>query len=134
MEVSPDGSLRGLEDGVLGSPSVGVELKCPDPNVQFRTPVPYEFPWYYALQVLSEMKVLNVSKLVFLSWTPTTSTVFEVEFCEATWQKAWELTEHLYGGTITKPTRLPEECHALQDTLKDFVASKVTLLGEVPSV
>ena len=137
VEVSPDGSIRAMKDGEMGPPSVAVELKCPNPNVPYRTSVWYEFPKWYVLQVLSEMKALNVSQLVFVCWTPETSTVFMVEFCDQTWTTVWELLVFLYGGAVSdlkKPTRIPDTCKVLTRVLQEYSIRNIRYVGEVPSV
>ncbi len=45
---------------------MGLKVKCPYPE-EYKTPVQYELPFYYATQVLAKMAVLGVKKLLFVS-------------------------------------------------------------------
>lgn len=84
--VSPDGSIKLHDDTVYG-----VEIKCPFPGKVHTVDVIDELPRRYVIQVLMEMKVLCVEKLLFVCWLPETTSVIEVTFSHKLWDNVWRL-------------------------------------------
>ena len=66
----------------------GVEIKCIYPT-EDKAPVCYECPKWYAMQVLAEMVVLGVNKLLLCYYSSLSMVVIEVEFDQEVWAKIW---------------------------------------------
>ena len=73
--VSPDGSGK---DRVSHKKHLAFEFKCPFSGKTFTTDVHFKFPVRYVTQVMLEMRALGVNELVYVCWTPTSSTGFIV--------------------------------------------------------
>ena len=136
--VSPDGSLsldRISDDKVTApKPLLAVEVKCPYPQ-DYKLPVHYEIPVRYVTQLLAEMASLCVTKLIYLSWSPDSSTVFIVTFHDELWREILSAVENLYGGDNPKKlTRVNEQCRHLREGVKKFLETNVEFLCEVPSL
>ncbi|MEW8543590.1 MAG: YqaJ viral recombinase family protein, partial [Candidatus Thiodiazotropha sp.] len=111
--VSPDGSIRSN-----GKAEYAVEIKCPypDPNNPRKLPVFYELPKYYVVQVMLEMKVLNVDKLLLVCYSAKTTVVSVVDFSKDLWQTIWDVTLELYGAVKpVKPSSLLESVKTLRE-------------------
>ena len=55
-------------------------------------------PWYYVSQVLLEMVVLKVDKLLFMCYIEESSTVFEAPFDGELWEKINNRINSIYGS------------------------------------
>ena len=131
MVVSPDGSIR---RSVEVDATLGFEAKCkvPNPNLQ---PVYYQIPQYYILQILSEMKVLEVQSLIFICWSPESSVVFNAKFDDSLWEQSWKVMTEIYGNENPKrPSRKGSHVQDLKALLKSYGEENVEVIGEFPSV
>lgn len=128
--VSPDGSIR---EKPYGSAILALEFKCPFPGKTFTTDIHYQIPTRYVPQILSEMAVMNVTELIYLSWTENSSTVFKVQYDATLWAKILQLCYDIYGEDRPKrPTRLQNV--ELKEEFNKFVSEKTELICEIPSV
>ncbi len=132
MVVSPDGFGATHMDG----PScMGFEFKCPIPGKQFTPDVHYSIPRYYIPQLMAEMKALGSEELVYLCYTPTTSTVFVVKFDAELWELMWSTVTSIYGSSsATKPKRKSPVTVVLQERLSAFQQKNVRFVCEIPSL
>ncbi|XP_060589874.1 uncharacterized protein LOC132745056 [Ruditapes philippinarum] len=130
--VSPDGSIRGKEDVDI---QYAVEIKCPYPGKVYTTPVYYKMPWYYVSQVLMEMYVLKVNRLLFVCYSSDSSTIFEAPFDEILWTEINDRIKTLYGDDNPSiMTRLPPGNKTLIEKMKTYCSEKVKFIAEIPSV
>ena len=132
--VSPDGSGR---YGMNNPPAMAFEFKCPLPGKKFTPDVHYKIPPYYALQLMLEMKALGVNQLVYLCWTPASSTAFKVTFHTELWECIRALSTYIYGpDKMKKMTKVSPEVKCIRDNIHELVQNEnfVEYLGEFPSV
>ena len=114
---------------------MAIEFKCPYPGKTFTTTVHYAIPDRYITQLLCEMAVLNCCKLLFISWTASSSTVFEVIFDDQLWSDLLTECIDVYGPDIPKrPTRRSEGAKELKEKIKQFSANNVKFIAEVQSM
>jgi len=131
MIVSPDGSLR-FNDKV----EYGVEIKCPVPNKKYATDVHYELPKYYITQILSEMAALKCEKLMFISWTPESTTLMKITFDADLWKRMETELLSVFGDVdgSSRPSRKRPIVSQLNKDIDKFREKNVSLLCEVASV
>ncbi|KAH3697092.1 hypothetical protein DPMN_084577 [Dreissena polymorpha] len=126
MIVSPDGSLR--EDSDISTTKVGVEIKCPYYRIH------NQFPVRYLLQCLSQIEVLNVNYLLFVSWTAEETVVFRVKRDCQLFQEAMKIAFAMYGhDKVNKPTKLSEEQKKLKERLTE-ISKQVEFVGTFSSL
>ncbi|KAH3754241.1 hypothetical protein DPMN_188905 [Dreissena polymorpha] len=124
MVVSLDGSLR--RDDTFESTEVAIEIKCPTRHVHT------ELPSRYYLQCQTELKALDVRRMLYVSWTETDTTVFQMELNDDLLNKALKVAEDVYGSdNPKKPTRLGD-AKQLKTELKKK-SNEVKILGRVSS-
>ncbi|CAG2221722.1 unnamed protein product [Mytilus edulis] len=125
MVVSPDGSLGKISDENQNRHSeVAVEIKCP------MSAVHKEIPVRYYLQCLAEMEVIDVSKLVFVSWTPTTSTAFEIQRNKPLFKKSLDIVKDIYCcENSRKPSKLSRDILDMKKQIADE-CRKAKFMGE----
>ncbi|VDI45652.1 Hypothetical predicted protein [Mytilus galloprovincialis] len=135
--VSPDGSARYFNsENYKPSDAVAlaIEIKCPYPNKLYTTPVYYKMPWYYVIQVLSEMYVLNASSLLFLCYSTDSTTVCVANFDEELWNEILAKLKTIYGTEKpVMPKKLPDELKTIKEKIKTYCDNKVQFLAEIPS-
>ena len=134
MLVSPDGSLRSnkQENDTIPSPVLATEFKCPYPS-PFKTPVAYDIQDRYIFQILAEMASMNVSKLIFISWSPESSTVFLVNMDYELWKYMLTEAEEIYKDEGQRPTNLRPFVKNVKPKLQEFRKNNVQYLCEIPS-
>jgi hypothetical protein len=126
MVVSPDGSLR--MNASFETTKVAIEIKCPYYSIHSR------FPHRYLLQCLSEIEVLDVPYLLFVSWTPEETTVFSVLRDQPLFQDAMKLALKMYGEeNVKKPTKYSEEQKELKKKIEERSKS-VQMIGRFKSI
>ncbi|WAR15144.1 hypothetical protein MAR_005249, partial [Mya arenaria] len=103
--VSPDGSLR--KGPSQTDTKVALEIKCP-----MREAHTY-FPQRYLLQCLSEMEALDVDRLLYVSWTETKTSVFQLKRNTMLFSKAMSLARKQ-----TLPNKLPDGLKILKDEIQ----------------
>ncbi|MEW8545286.1 MAG: hypothetical protein AB2693_17325, partial [Candidatus Thiodiazotropha sp.] len=94
-----EGSIRKtvpVNDVTSCIPVMGVEIKCPYPGKVYSAPVHYGLPQYYIPQILSEMVALNVSSLLFVTYSNQSSVVLVAEFDNELWTEIWSVVKDLY--------------------------------------
>ena len=132
IEVSPDGSLKSEPEGQA---EYGIEIKCPVPGKIYSTDVHYALPSRYFCQCLAEMAALMPisEKLIYLCWTPESTTVFEISNSENVWSKIEAETKAVYyKQNPSIPTRISQTAKSIKADLSDLHSS-VQFLGEFPS-
>ena len=82
-------------------------MKCPILGKLYATPVFYKITRYYAAQIMSEMKVLNTSKLLFICYSPEGASFHIAMFNDDLWSQMWEEPVLVYGGDDPKKTYTP---------------------------
>jgi hypothetical protein len=134
--VSPDGSIRFNTDpeSMVSSPKLmAVEIKCPTPG-ENKLPVMYAVPTYYVCQLLCEMFALGVKRLLFMSYSFESTTVFEVEMDHELFCQCYELSDQLFGGEFPRrPSVTHPSTKLLRTKLNKFVEEHTRFLGEFPS-
>ncbi|CAC5380282.1 unnamed protein product [Mytilus coruscus] len=127
--VSPDGSLR-----MNARPVIAVEIKCPSPQT-FNSEEPYyRVPVRYVLQMMMEMFVLKVSTAILVCWMPKTTSVLDVPFSQAIWEKMWKIILNIYSPEgLKRPTSLHSDLKDLKADLQEFVDLQCKFVCEVPS-
>ena len=129
--VSPDGSAREATSGDVGA---AVEFKCPVPGKAFTTPVHYTIPTRYITQLICEMGTLNSKKLIYISWSKSTSTVFEVTWDQDLWEQIMAECTALYGDeNPRRPTKKSDNSKMLKEQIGRFNDVNVKLIAEVMS-
>lgn len=92
-----------------------------------------DFPARYLLQCLSEIHVLNVSHLLYISWTEDIATVFKVTRNDALLTKALKIAMELYGSDkAKKPTKLTQSSKELNEEIVRK-STDVEFVGRFPS-
>ena len=130
MVVSPDGSLRMKADE---APCLMYENKCKAPTSYTPTAY-YSIPQYYVTQLLCEMHAYECKELLFTCWTPQSTTVFRVQDDAELWNSCWEELTRVYDcEKKTRPTRFSTTARALKNSVKGFVETNVSFVGEFPS-
>ena len=129
LVVSPDGSCR-ENDKV----KYAVEIKCPVPGKKFTTDVHYAIPKYYITQILAEMAALECEELLYVSWTPESTTILKAIFDEDLWEKIKTELQEVYGGNCTRPSKKRPAVASLLSDINKYTTEKVTLICEMPSV
>ena len=116
---SPDGSF-GI--GGDGDPVLACEFKCPMPGNTHATPVHYKIPIYYAVQLLAEMNTLQTGKLLYMSYSEQSTTVFQVENDTQLWLEILEELERIYGTKMPKrPTKKSPAVEVLRDKIRTYL-------------
>ena len=129
---SPDGSC-GI--GGDGDPVLACEFKCPMPGNTHATPVHYKIPIYYAIQLLAEMNTLQTDKLLYMSYSEQSSTVFQVGNDRQLLLEILDELQRMYGTEIPKrPAKKSAALEILRDKLKKYLDSNCEFLGEFKSV
>lgn len=124
--MSPDGSIRRVEES-NGIPTVisdavaavaAVEIKCPYPQAG-KVIVHYSLPQYYVCQCLAGMFVFKTTKLIYMSYSKESSTVFEVTFDEDLWNTVWEMIIEIYYNDSPKvPAKLASKIKTLKSKMR----------------
>lgn len=133
--VSPDG-IGGIVDS--RNPSAGVapflafEIKCPTPQ-SYKTPVHYTVPDRYILQLLAEMAALKVNMLLYITWSPESTTVHEVHMDHELWNTVQNEVIDIYGKEGTKPTCCRPFSKEIKSKFSTFRVKFTKFLCEVPS-
>ena len=136
--VSPDGSLRepnesGTND--LGKPYAAVEIKCPYPGKRFTTPIHYKLPVYYVPQVICEMVALNVTTLMYISYSKESTVLLRVEFDNELWMSLLSLALDIYPiSNHAAPKRIHPSLKNIRKHMESFTKTNVTFICEVQSV
>ena len=126
LTVSPDGSLR-VDERVVA----GIEIKCPYPGKIYSEPVQYEIPHYYVCQILSEMYVLQVDNLFFLSYSKESMVVLNATYDHDLWSDIHREIELLAENDL--PKKLSTSLPGIKQRIGEYRKSKVTLVAEVKS-
>ena len=129
--VSPDGSCR-----TSGVPVSAVEIKCPVPGKVYTPDVHYMIPEYYVCQILSEMTVLSTSYLLYVCWTPKSTTVLRADYDETLWHAMVKELARIYcpiNGNPERPKRKSPNVMIIKEMIRTYLSEKVVLLGEFPS-
>ncbi|CAC5376428.1 unnamed protein product [Mytilus coruscus] len=115
--VSPDGGLR-----MNARPVIAVEIKCPSPQ-NFNSEEPYSrVSVRYVLQIMMVMFVLKVFTAILVCWMPKTTTVLDVPFSQAIWEKMWKKMINIYSPErLKRPTSLHSDLKDLKADLHEFV-------------
>ena len=92
VAVSGDGTAI---DKLDGSSQLAVEFKCPVPGKMYKTDVYYNFPDYYAAQVLSQMAAKHCETFGNLCYSPKSSTLFVGDFDAELWDRIWSMIKTL---------------------------------------
>lgn len=129
--VSPDGSCR-----EQNSVKYAIEIKCPVPGKIYKTDVHYEMPRYYVTQILAEMAALNCEQLLYVSWSPESTTVSIAKFDEKLWKNIMSELHAVYGEVngASRPKAKRPIVRELEIAIKNYVKENITLLFEIPSV
>ena len=129
--VSPDG--RG-EDSSNNAPVLAFEFKCPFPDKQYTTDVHYEIPDRYIPQILAEMATVEVNELLYLCYTPKSSTVFKVCNNRELWDEMLALLKEFYGGEKPqRPNQTAGDIKMLRHKIKIFKSECCHLVVELGS-
>ena len=96
---SPDGSCV---IGGDGDPVLPCEFKCPMPGNTHATPVHYKITKYYGIQLLAEMNTLQTDKLLCMSYSEQSSTVFQVRNARQLWLEILDELQRIYRSEIPK--------------------------------
>lgn len=104
--MSPDGSIRRVEESngiptVISDAVAAVVIQCPYPHAG-KVIVHYSLPQYYVCQCLAGMFVFKTTKLIYMSYSKESSTVFEVTFDEDLWNTVWEMIIEIYYNDSPK--------------------------------
>ena len=84
--VSPDGEAYVSSNNSGSNPIEVYEIKFPIPGNKFRPDVHYAIPKYYVTQLLAEMYATKCDTMIYMSYSKTSSTVFEVKFDRELWE------------------------------------------------
>ena len=129
--VSPDGECRTSMNAPV---KCAIEIKCPLPDKKYTTDVHYDIPKYYIPQLLSEMKSLQCNLLLYVSYTPESTTVLEVTFDDKLWQEMWDSLVYTYSyDNPSKPRGKSEASAAINALIDDFRQTNIKLLAQFPS-
>lgn len=113
MIVSPDGTIG--DKGNIGE-RIGIEFKCPTKTVHRIVPV------RYYLQCLATMYAVDATKLLYISWGESITTVFEVYRKDDIFLKAISIAQGIYGAPNPKrPTKVPPDTNELRKIIKNEV-------------
>ena len=129
--VSPDGSCR--KNGI---PVSAIEIKCPVPGKVYAPDVHYMIPEYYVCQILSEMTVLRTNRLLYVCWTPKSTTVLRADYDETLWHTMVQELARIYcplSGSPERPKRKSSNVTNIKTMIRTYLSEKVVLLGEFPS-
>ncbi|XP_035679573.1 uncharacterized protein LOC118417915 [Branchiostoma floridae] len=124
--VSPDGMIYDTEAGTI---LAVVEIKCP-----YSGKIHDTIPTRYYLQVQAEMAALGVQTCFFVSYTTSSTTVFEVSEDQDVWNLASEELNMTYGDSPQRPSRSSEYSKKLRTKIKENKTSHIKLITEVKSV
>ena len=132
--VSPDGCGAVAEGHLLEKPDylVSFEFKCPFPQV-YKTPVHYSIPDRYILQLLAEMAATGTDELLYVSWSPESTTVHQVYMDHDLWQSVMSEAIAIYGGEGNRPTRKRPFTIEIKKSFDIFRQRCTKFLCEVPS-
>ena len=98
-------------------------------------PVNYEYPHYYASQVLGEMKVLNGLRTMVVSCSPESLTMCYVDWNQELWEKLWQHALHFFDiQDASIPGQLHPQTPELHTVLKDFVHTNSVIAVKVPTL
>lgn len=128
MVVSPDGSTLVDNETVKA-----IEIKCPLPGKQFTTDVHYKVPVYYLCQLLSEMAALKCEQLLFLSYTPESTTVHLAIFDAGLWESLYTTCLELYDTTCLRPKKKHRDIESLRKKLLEYQQNNIDFIAEFPS-
>ena len=113
---------------------LAIEIKCPISGKLYATPVFYKIPMYCVAQIMSEMKALNTSKLLFICYLPESTSFHIFMFNNDLWSQMWEELVLVYGDDPKKPTRRSPQLAGMREGIKHYIDSEVEFLAEFPSV
>ena len=128
MVVSPDGSLRNDQHTVKA-----IEIKCPLPGKVYTTDVHYVVPIYYICQILAEMSALKCENLLFISYTPQSTTVHKADFDRDLWNDLFHLATELLNESSRYPKKKHPAIEPLRKKLQLYQRDRISLLAEFPS-
>lgn len=129
MIISPDGSVR--TDFNENSTIASVEFKCPMNDIHSKLPI------RYVLQCLSETEVLDVELLLYLSWRPDFSSLFNVKRNTPLFNQAYMLAQKLYEKDVPiRPTKTNDEIKGIKAAVQGACVfdETVEFLGLIPSL
>ena len=136
--VSPDGSLReesAIDNSGVSQPFAAVEIKCPYPGKLYTTQVQYKLPVYYVPQILSEMVALQVSTLLFVSYSEESTVLLRVEFDHDLWNSLLTMASDIYPAVNpSAPKRLHPRLKFIRKDMERFTNTNVSFVCEVQSV
>ena len=113
---------------------MNLELKCPYP-VENTMCVHYNIPVYYALQLLCQMKVKNMQKCWYVSYSSDSVVVLELKFQDEIWEKMFGKMKELYDKeSIPIPKRKVQYRDEYRGLLKEYLQNNTSLVAEVPSI
>lgn len=111
-EVIPLGDSKAVSSGdgtgvdKNGQHEVAFEFKCPVPGEKHVTDVHYKLPIYYTTQVISQMASKGCAEIVYISFTPESSTYIHDNMDGNLWQQILQLAEYTYEKSeFTPPAR-----------------------------
>ena len=87
-----------------------VEFKCPIREAH------YELPPRYYLQCLSTMEALDVDRMLYISWTKSLTTVYEIKRKSDFFSMVLDLAIEIYG---TEKQRRPSKLHENVISIKE---------------
>ena len=143
--VSPDGVVKcngncnGNCVNKLRVPTgnLALEIKCPFSPIanKMLLPVNYVCPYYYACQLLSEMKVLQSNIAMVVSCSPESLTMSYLDWNEQLWTGLWSRVCELYDvENCLMPTSLDGRSKTIRNVLTQFIEDNSTVAVEVPTL
>lgn len=144
MEVSADGLISCVmgEDKCPHAAThfgdgekMAVEIKCSFPKEGLPHMPYHKIPQRYVTQCLAEMFALECKSLLFVCWTPISTSLFLVHFDTNLWKRMYSLACNLYGGKECKrPEKANPESKEIANLLSKYIDEKTQLLAVIPSV
>ena len=128
--VSGDGSLQSSEDP---GNQIAVEIKCPVPNKLYATDVHYQLPLRYSNQVISEMGSKGCKEFLYLSYTPSSTTVIKGHMDWGLFTEIRDLACDMYKEDGKRPTKTDPRSVLLRNKLKQY-AEQSSFVAEFPSI
>ena len=95
IEDSPDSSIVIPADGINDNDDIALEIKCPYPD-DTSLNVHYKIPVYYALQLLCHMKLKDMKRCWYTSYSEQSVVVLELKMQEDVWMKCCDLIKDQY--------------------------------------
>ena len=137
MIVSPDGCAK---DNATGTNRMAIEIKCPVSRTQYMNASDLYHdlvPTRHICQILSEMKALDCSQLLFVRYMPPpgSTTVFLAKFDAQLWEVLFQHSLELWGREEQKrPMAEHPDTEKINLMLDQYSCEKIEVLAEVPSL